>query len=233
MEIHIARDGAYLGAETGDFIGQHARGRDLDRVIPVVVVVAQRVCEVKDRHLRDLGRVLSDIEMSGLDGALSDGVRHEEEIELAVNDLRLLNKASIDIGTLGRVVDEVLSVIAGRLLEESLADALVDNNQGDFGVLLGRILVIASILCLHDSIELGKLLVNDLLTHGITDTVTVDEDMARHGSIVELTVRLEGSLEVVGQDGRGDNLLALDRLRASLSIVLAHVGIVSSTETNR
>ena len=56
--------------------------------------------------------------------------------------------------------------------------------------------------------------------------------MTRHGSIVELSIGLESSLEVVGQDGRGDNLLTLYRLRTSLGIVLAHVGVVGGTEAN-
>jgi len=58
----------------------------------------------------------------------------------------LLNKASVNIGTLGRVVDEVLAVVAWRLLEESLADTLVDNDEGDLWVFLGRVVVVATIL---------------------------------------------------------------------------------------
>ena len=58
---------------------------------------------------------------------------HEEEIELAFNDFRLLNEASINIGTLRRVVDEVLAVVALGLLEESLAHALINDDQSDLG----------------------------------------------------------------------------------------------------
>lgn len=71
---------------------------------------------------------------------------HEEEVELAVDDLRLLNKASVNVGTLGRVVDEVLAVVTWRLLEESLADTLVDNDEGDLWVLLRRRVFVTSIL---------------------------------------------------------------------------------------
>jgi len=87
VQVDIAGDGAHFGAESGNFVGEHARGGDLDRVVPVVVVVAQRVREVQDRHLGDLGRVLSDVEMSRLDRSLGDGVGHEEEVKLSVDDL--------------------------------------------------------------------------------------------------------------------------------------------------
>jgi len=73
-------------------------------------------------------------------------VRHEEEVKLAVDDLRLLNKASVNVGTLGRVVDEVLAVVTWRLLEESLTDTLVDNDEGDLWVLLRRRVFVTSIL---------------------------------------------------------------------------------------
>jgi hypothetical protein len=72
VQVDIAGDSAHFGAESSNFVGEHARGRDLDRVVPVVVVVAQCVREVQDRHLRDLRRVLSDIEMSWLDRSLGD-----------------------------------------------------------------------------------------------------------------------------------------------------------------
>ena len=57
--------------------------------------------------------------------------------------------------------------------------------------------------------------------------------MARHVAIVELAVRLESPLKIVGQDSGRDNLLAFDGLRAGLGIVLAHIGVVGGTETNR
>ena len=80
---------------------------------------------------------------------------HEEEIELAINDLRLLNEASVNVGTLGRIVDEVLTIIAWRLLEESLPNALIDNNQGNFRVCLCWGIFVSSILNRHDTIQLS------------------------------------------------------------------------------
>ena len=56
---------------------------------------------------------------------------NKEEVELAVYDLTLLNEALIDVGALGWVVDEGLSGTGLGLLEESLTDTFVYNDQGD------------------------------------------------------------------------------------------------------
>lgn len=70
MQVHIAWDRAYLRTESRNLVGQHARGGDLDRVVPVVVVVAQRVGEVQDRHFADVRGVFCDVEVSRFDTAL-------------------------------------------------------------------------------------------------------------------------------------------------------------------
>ena len=75
-------------------------------------------------------------------------------------------------------------------------------------------------------------MVDDLLSHGVTNTVSVDEDVAWHGSIVEVTVAGECSLEVVRQNGGRDDLLAFDGLGTGLRIILAHVGIIRGAESN-
>lgn len=80
---------------------------------------------------------------------------HEEEIELAINHLRLLNEASVDVGTLRRVVNEVLTIIAWRLLEESLSNALIDNDEGNFRMCLRGGIFVSSILNRHDAIQLS------------------------------------------------------------------------------
>jgi len=54
VEIHIAGDCADLGPKSGNLVGEHARSRNLDRIVPVVVVVAECIREVQNRHLRDL-----------------------------------------------------------------------------------------------------------------------------------------------------------------------------------
>ena len=138
--------------------------------------------------------------MCGLHRTLGHRVWHEEEIELAFDDFGLLNETSVHIGALWRVVDEVSAIVALRLLEESLTYALVNDDQSDLWWLLGRVIFISTILDADDAVKLSKLLVNDLLAHGVTDTVTVDKDMPGHGAVVELTIGGERSGEVVRQD---------------------------------
>ena len=54
VEVHVARDGSYFGAEARNLIGEHAGGWDLDGIVPIVVVVTEGVGEVEDSHLRYL-----------------------------------------------------------------------------------------------------------------------------------------------------------------------------------
>ena len=84
----------------------------------------------------------------------------------------------------------------------------------------------------NNLVELSQFLINDLFSHGVTDSVSINKDVFWHGSIVEVSVALEGSLEVVREDSGRNNFLSLHRLRASLSIVLAHVGVIGSAESN-
>ena len=78
-----------------------------------------------------------------------------------------------------------------------MTDTLVHNDEGDIGRGLRRRIIITAILHLNNPVQLFKLLVNDLLSHGVTNAISVDEDMARHSSIVEVTVGLETAREVV------------------------------------
>ena len=136
--------------------------------------------------------------MSRLDGALRHGMRHQEEVKLTVDHLCLLHEASVDIGALWWVIDEhVIRVVVGDLLEEPLSDTFVHNDECDFRMLLAWGVLITTVLHLNDAVKLSQLLVDDLLSHGVTDTVTVDEDVTWHGTIVKLTVALESTLEVV------------------------------------
>lgn len=102
---------------------------------------------------------------------------HQEEIEGAVNYLRLLDEAVVDVGALRRVRDGgVCSTLTN--LEESLPDALVDDNKGVLWKCL-LFLVIETVLLLHDLVELLQFVVDDLGPHRVTDTVSVNEDVVR------------------------------------------------------
>jgi hypothetical protein len=124
--------------------------------------------------------------------ALGHGVRHQEEIESAVDDLRLLHEALVHVSALGWVVNEVLTVLV-RLLEEPLAHALVHDDQRDLGrVVLTFVLAVKeAVLLLDNLVELLQFEIDDLLSHAVAHTVTVDENVVRHSAIVELAVALE------------------------------------------
>jgi len=146
VEIYVARDRANFTAEASDLVSQHARSWDLDGIVPIVVIVTKRIGEVQDGHLRDLWRILRYIEVSRLHWTLSNRVRNQEEVEFAIDYFWLLYKAIIDVGTLWWVVNEILTASMLRLLEESLADSLINDDQSDLRSLLGLyILIIESI----------------------------------------------------------------------------------------
>merc|ERR1740130_2044133 len=69
--------------------------------------------------------------MGGLDRPLGDGVRHQEEIELPVFHLTLLDEASVNVRSLRGVLDELVTLGSLSLLEESLSDTLVHDDQGN------------------------------------------------------------------------------------------------------
>lgn len=73
---------------------------------------------------------------------------------------------------------------------------------------------------------------NDLGPHGVTNSISVDEDMVWELTVVVLSEGLEGTLKVLLEHSGTDNLLTLLTLRASLSVVLAHVLIVCGTESD-
>jgi len=88
--------------------------------------------------------------------ALGDGVRHEEKVEFSIYHFALFHETLVNVGALWRVVDELLSVIGLRLLEEPLSDALVHNNQRDFGSLerVTPLISIDPVLLFDDSVKL-------------------------------------------------------------------------------
>lgn len=137
----------------------------------------------------------------------------------------------VDIGTLRRVEDLALLVTTtASLLEEPLSDTLVHDDQSHVGK--GVALVLRVVLVSKDLLKLVQLELDDLLSHGIADTITIDEDVVRQCAAVVVLVGCESAAEVLLQDVRRDDLLALLTLRAGLSVVLAQERIVGGHETN-
>ena len=118
-------------------------------------------------------------------------------------------------------------------MEEALAYTFVDDDQSHLRwVVLTFLTVEEAVLLLNDLVQLLKLKINDLLTHGITNSITVDENVVGHFTRIEFTVALERSHEIVRQNSGGNNLLTFLRLRRSLCVVLAHVSVVGGAKTN-
>jgi hypothetical protein len=89
-------------------------------------------------------------------------VRHEEEVESAINNLCLLDESVINIGSLGRV-ENLSSVRLSLLLKESLSHTLVDDDECD--VRKGNAFRLGVVLVSEDLLELIELVLDDLLSH--------------------------------------------------------------------
>lgn len=72
MEVNIRGNVSDLATIDCDLISQHAGCRNLNRIWPVVIVVAEGIGEVQNSILRDQGRVLCNIEMGGFNSTLGD-----------------------------------------------------------------------------------------------------------------------------------------------------------------
>jgi hypothetical protein len=85
-------------------------------------------------------------------------MRNQEEIERSIDNFRLLNKAVINIGSLWRIGNGGLT-----LLEESLSNTLVDNDQRMFWK--GWIICLEAILLLDYLGQLLQLMADNLSSH--------------------------------------------------------------------
>jgi len=126
MKVDVWWNRANFASESGNLISQHNWSGYLDRVVPIVVVVAEGVSEVENGFFRNIGLVFCDVEMGWLDWSLSHSVRDQEEVELTVDNFSLLNEALVHICT-SRWVANAITIVA----EESLADAFVDDNKSN------------------------------------------------------------------------------------------------------
>lgn len=128
---------------------------------------------------------------------------HKEEIESALNDLRLLNKAMVNVSSLRRIENVRLmgAWLSLGLLEESLSHTLVDDNKSDLWKRIDAF-SLGIILVSHDLLELIKLELDDLLAHGVTNTITVDEDVIWKLALIVVAICLKSASVVLLQDVR-------------------------------
>ena len=72
MEVNIRWNVTDLATIDGDLVSQHAGCRDLNRIWPIVIIVAEGISKVQNGILGDQGRVLCNIEMGGFNSTLSN-----------------------------------------------------------------------------------------------------------------------------------------------------------------
>lgn len=117
------------------------------------------------------------------------------------------------------------------LLKESLANSLIHNNKSNLRSFF-IIYSLETILISNDLLELLKLVVNDLFSHRVSNSVSVDENVIWHIASVIFSVSLECTCEVVLENIRRNNLLTFLSLRTCLGVVFTEVRIVCSYKTN-
>lgn len=126
MKVDVWWNRANFASEAGYLISQHYWSGYLNRVVPIVVVVAKGVGKIENGFFRNIGLVFSDVEVGWLNWSLSHSVRDQEEVELTVDNFSLLNEALVHIST-SRWVAYSITIVA----EESLANTFVNNNKSN------------------------------------------------------------------------------------------------------
>jgi len=77
-----------------------------------------------------------------------------------------------------------------------LSNSLVDDDERVFRQ-DSLLCWIKAVLLLHDLFELFKLVPDDLGSHGVANSISVDEDVIRKQAIVVVSKCLEGALEIL------------------------------------
>ena len=158
---------------------------------------------------------------------------NQEKVELTIDNFWLFNKALINISTLGWIVNESLSVLICRLLEKSLSDSLVHDDQGNFWRVISTLSTIEkAVLFLNDLVKLFKLKIDNLLTHWVSNSITVDKNVIWHFTGIKITIALEWSHKIIRQYCWGNDFLTFLRLWRCLSIVFTHVSIIGCTKAD-
>lgn len=114
--------------------------------------------------------------------------RNQEEVKLAVGRVvsGLLDQVAVNNAATGRVRESAIVVFD----EEGLDDSLVDNQEGDLG-LLGS-LVEAFV---NRILELTNLLLDDLAAFSSRDTIAEDDDVVGQLAVVVRGEMVEGVLQ--------------------------------------
>lgn len=148
------------------------------------------VGEVLDVALGEvLGFVEADVEVSRGDTSLGGLLRDEEEVETDVA-LLVLDQALIDDTSWWRIADIITSLRS--LDEHTLVDPLVNNDQSNWRN-TGDLVVER----LEHLLELPDFLFDDLISHSLADSVSVDDNPLWILVVMVLGKRLYGLLHTL------------------------------------
>ncbi len=165
---------SYCHVEVSNFVCILTRSRYLDRSSPIVVEVAETVGELLELDLFQRALIKRHIEVSRQHAALIGSRWHHEEVEGACL-IRMLHQTLVH-NAARRWIDKTASVIFDK---EALGDSLIDNDKSDFGLLCGLVVEFGEGLP-----ELDQLLVDHLLSLGITDAVAEDNEVRGQHALV-------------------------------------------------
>ena len=165
-----------------NFVGILARSWNFDWAWPIGVSVAQWIGEILKIVLWDVIRLIHTYEeMGGSDTTLCGLLWYQEEVKALVVVL-VLHKLAVDDTTRLWVWGFSIAV----LNEHSLVDPFVDHDKGDGWHWK---LVVERLNCL---LELGDFLGNDLVSHLLSHSVSVDDDFGRLHSLVVVCILPDG-----------------------------------------
>jgi hypothetical protein len=134
----------------------------------------------------------------------------------------MFNKCLINISALWWIVD-----VVATSLKESLSNSLVNYDQSDVWHLLHALLTtINAILFDTNSFKSLKFCFNDSFSHGVTNTISVNEDMFWESTIVVVSISLERACKILIQGLTVYNFFALLLLRIGLSVEFTHKWII-------
>lgn len=137
--------------------------------------MAHNVGQLLDVLSAQLGVIERDEEVGGQYATLSSSGGCHEEVKVLVTVV-MLDESVIDDASRGRI-NQLSRLILNK---EALSDSLVHNNKGHL-----RISFCLVVEVLDDSLELRDLLVENLLSHGITNTISEYDEV-----LGELTIMI-------------------------------------------
>jgi len=170
MKINIGRNIPNLTSIDGNFVCKHARSRNFDGVCPIIVIVTQSICEIDDCIFWNLRGVLSNIKMGWFDCSLCYWVRYEEEIKDSIHNFWLFNESLVNVRSLWGIHN--LWVLLN--LEESLSHSLVYYYKSVFWKHC-IFICINAIFYMDNLVQLFKFIGDNLLSHWISNSVSVNE----------------------------------------------------------